>query len=103
MPTAHFIHERPPTHCAAPTRAQRASATKRASVGAATCAIAPENNTIKPCSVNTMSRLKPWISNANSEPPWYSAPNNSDASTMPTGWLRPINDTAMPAKPAPTT
>ena len=53
--------------------------------------------------MTTMSRLKPRISKASSAPPWYSAPNSSAASTMPTGWLRPIRLTAMPAKPAPAT
>jgi hypothetical protein len=65
--------------------------------------MAPANSTIRPCSVNTMSRLKPGISNDSSAPPWYSAPNSRLASTMPAGWLRPISDTAMPAKPAPAT
>ncbi len=50
-----------------------------------------------------MSREKPWISKASSAPPWYSAPNSSAAKTMPSGWLRPISETAMPVKPAPAT
>jgi len=35
-----------------------------------TCAIAPAKSTISPCSMNTVSRLKPSISNASSAPPW---------------------------------
>ena len=50
-----------------------------------------------------MSRLKPGISKPTSAPPWNSAPNSRLASTMPTGWLRPIIATAMPVKPAPPT
>ena len=56
---------------------------------------------MKPCSITTMSRLKPRTSKLTSAPPWNSAPNSTLASTMPTGWLRPISATAMPVKPAP--
>ena len=49
----------------------------------------------------TMSRLTRGMSNESCEPPCISAPNSTAAKKIPTGWLRPINATAMPTNPAP--
>ena len=50
-----------------PIAANRAS--NQAKAGAITYTIAPENNTMKPCSITTMLRLKPRTSKATSAPP----------------------------------
>ena len=84
-------------------QAQRVRSARAEPTARSTYAIAPENSTMKPCSMTTMSRLKPGISKLTSAPPWNSAPNSRLASTMPSGWLRPIIATAMPVKPAPPT
>ena len=44
---------------------------------------------MKPCSITTMSRLKPGTSKLTSAPPWYSAPKSRLASTMPSRMVAP--------------
>ena len=63
------------------------------------CAKAPEKRMISPWMTRTISRVTVLNSKSSSAPPWERAQKRSDAMTMPTGWLRPINATAMPVKP----
>ena len=81
-----------------PSRAPGAR-TATCSQGRGRCASAPENRMTRPWITTTISRVMVGISKASSAPPCCSAPNSSAASTMPSGWLRPIRATAMPAKP----
>ena len=60
---------------------------------------APANRITSPWITTTMSRVIRGTSKESSAPPWYSAPNRTEARTTPAGWQRPISATAMPAKP----